>query len=47
MNILRNFSIFYGEDQHMLDSQISWYFATEIVDFQKIIFQKLEKVRNI
>ena len=36
------FQYFYGEDQNLLDSQISWDFATEMVDFfQKMIFQKL------
>ena len=48
MKILRNFSIFYGElpgeDKNPLDSQISWDFATEIVDFfKKYVFQMLEK----
>ena len=47
MKILQNFTNFYGEDQNMLDSQISWDFAAEIVEFfrkyQKMIFQKLDK----
>ena len=45
MKILRNlnFSNFFGKDQNRLDSQISWDFAIEIVDFkfQKIVFEQL------
>ena len=47
MKILRNFSMFYGKeskDQNLLASQMSCDFAEEIVDFQKMIFQKLEEV---
>ena len=48
MKILQNFSIFYGKDQKLLDFQISWDFATEIVEFfRKWFFQKLEKVRKM
>ena len=46
MNILRNFCNFYGEDQHLLDSsQISWDFATKIVEiFRKLFFSKSYEV---
>ena len=47
MEILRNFSTFYGEGQNLLDFQISLDFATEIVwncwIFQKMNLEKLEK----
>ena len=45
MNILRNFSIFYGpgKDKNLLDSQISWDFATEIVDFSENDFPEVLK----
>ena len=35
-----------GKDQKMLDSQMSWDFATEIVDFLENDFPKLENVRK-
>jgi len=52
MKILQNFSMFSGEDQNLLDSQLSWddmndNFGPETVRncriFQKMAFQKLEK----
>ena len=41
-----NFNVFYGKEQHLSDSQISWDFPTEIVDFVRNLFSntlKLEK----
>ena len=32
-NFFRNFRKFYGKDQNLLDSQVSWDFAPKIVDF--------------
>ena len=49
MNTLRNFSMFTGEpgeDHNLLDFHISWDFPTESVIFQKMIFEKLEKLEN-
>ena len=45
MKILRNCSIFYGKlGKDLLDSQISWDFASEILDFSENVFsEKLEK----
>ena len=47
MKILQNFSIFCGEAKNLLDYQISWDFATEIVDFfRKIFCRSSTKVRK-
>ena len=47
MKILPNFSIFYGEDQNLLDSQISLDFATETVEFfRKWISKRSKEVRK-
>ena len=35
MIILWNVNIFYGEDQNLLESQMSWDFAKKIVDFSE------------
>ena len=43
MKILQNFNIFYGEGQHLLDSQNSWDFETEIVEFSENEFPKVRK----
>ena len=43
MNILRNFSILSGKYQSMLDSHMSWDFATEIVEFSENDFPKVRK----
>ena len=54
MRFFRNFSNLYGEDKNLLDSQISWEFATNILkitgnDFRKIrknLEKRFYKVRN-
>ena len=43
MKTFRNLSISYGEDQNLLDSQISWDFPREIVDFSENDFPEVLK----
>ena len=42
----RDFSNAYDQDKNILDSQISWNFATKIVEFFRKSFAKLEKNRK-
>ena len=48
MNVLKNFSIFYGKDQHQSSLRFILKFPEisqrKLSNFQKIIFQKLEQV---
>ena len=50
MNFFRDFSNFHGEDQNLLDSQISWDSAPEQLNFSgnefRKVRKKLEKVRR-
>ena len=46
MKTLQNFSMFYGKDQNLLDSQMSEISQRILSNFQKMIFEMLEKPRK-